>query len=128
MHLPQSVLPRDGEGGGEASFADSELAALPAVEAEVSDVDADDADAAAAGVLEAAGSSELADAELSVAGVSGGLDSPPPHASQASGPEASRTNAVIGRRCAVLMLHAYRAHGVNQSTKCLEQPFVERIG
>jgi hypothetical protein len=83
MHLPQSVLSSVG-GGGVLAAVLSELGV------EVSAAGAADADSAGAAESEAAGASELEDAELSPAGLSGGLDSPPPHA-KASGTEAMRT-------------------------------------
>src|ERR1035438_5748044 len=62
-----------------------------------------EADAAGLGVSESAGASELADPELSLAGLSAGLDSPPPHASQASGTAAMRKREAMGKRWARLM-------------------------
>jgi hypothetical protein len=97
-HLPQSVLPNVG-GGGVVAAGASELA----LAADVSAAAAEDADAAGLGVSESAGASELADAELSLAGLSAGLDSPPPHASQASGTAAMRKREVMGKRWARLM-------------------------
>jgi hypothetical protein len=89
MHLPQSVLPNDGDGGG-AAAVDSELGL---------DVSAAAAEADSAGAAEsdAAGASELADAELSPAAVSGGLVSPPPHASQARGAATTRATVTMER-------------------------------
>jgi hypothetical protein len=98
-HWPQSVLPNDGDGGGAASVA----AELELVPADVSAAEADDADPVGA-VSEAGDASELAAAEDSEAGLSGGLDSPPPQAIQASGTAATRTRAVTGRRGARLMV------------------------
>jgi hypothetical protein len=95
MQAPQSVFTSDGGGGGVDAVVASELVLD---EPDESEAGADDADAAVAGVPDAAGSSELTAAELSVAGVCGGLDSPPPHASQANGPEAKTTRATMGRR------------------------------
>jgi hypothetical protein len=97
MHLPQSVLPNDGGGGGAAA---AELGGLALA---VSAAGADDADAAAPAVSEVAGSAELADAELSGAGLSAGLD-PPPHASQASGTATMRTRVMMGKWWARLMV------------------------
>jgi hypothetical protein len=91
---PQSVLPNVG-GGGAAGAGASVLAAAGA--SAVAD--------AAALALSASGASELALAEVSDEGVSGGLVSspPPPHASQANGTDATRTSAVTGKRWARLM-------------------------
>jgi hypothetical protein len=91
MHLPQSVLPNDGDGAGAAAVA-SELGLALDVSAAAAD-----ADSAGAAESEAAGASELADAELSPAAVSGGLVSPPPHASQARGATATRATVTTER-------------------------------
>jgi hypothetical protein len=99
-HWPQSVLPNVGEGGGAASAV---AVALELVEP-MSPAEADDADALGAEVSEVEGPSELAAAEDSEAGLSGGLDSPPPQAAQASGTAAMRTRAVMGRWWARLMV------------------------
>jgi hypothetical protein len=93
MHLPQSVLLNDG-GGGLAAAVDSELGLFSAVSA----AGAADSDAAGAAESEAAGASELAEAELSDAGVSGGLDSPPPQASHAGGTATRRRRAAMENR------------------------------
>src|ERR1019366_7922718 len=95
-HVPQSVLPNDGGGGAAAG------ASAVALAAGASD-DAEDADSAGLALSEAGGALELEDAELSSAGLSGGLDSPPPHASQASGTVAIRKRDVMGKRWARLM-------------------------
>jgi hypothetical protein len=83
-HLPQSVLPSVGEGGGATLAEDAAGAAL-----DVS-LDADDESAAAGmSALEDAAAEELPESspdELSSAGVSGGL--PPPQASHTNGPTA----------------------------------------
>jgi hypothetical protein len=91
-HLPQSVLLNDG-GGGLAAAVDSELGFSA-----VSAAGAADSDAAGAAESEAAGASELAEAELSEAGVSGGLDSPPPQASHAGGTATRRRRAAMENR------------------------------
>ena len=99
-HWPQSVLPNDGDGGGADSAAAAELELVPG---DVSAAEADDADPVGA-VSEAGDASELEAAEDSEAGLSGGLDSPPPQAIHASGTAATRTRAVRGRRGARLMV------------------------
>lgn len=99
MHLPQSVLPNEG-GGGAAAAVDSELGL---VALDVSPAEADDPDAAGVGAPEPVGSAELAAAELSVAGLSGGLDSPP-QASQAAGTTTMRTRAVRERWTRLMVL------------------------
>jgi hypothetical protein len=91
-HWPQSVLPNDG-GGGAAAAVSSGAALFE----DVSAAEEADADAAGEGVSAALDSSELVEEELSEAGLSGGLDSPPPHASQGNGTATRRARAVAGR-------------------------------
>jgi hypothetical protein len=92
MHLPQSVVPSGGDEGAAAAVLSELGLAAPDVSAA-----ADDADSAGAALSEAAGASELADAELSAEGLSAGLDSPPPHASQASGTATMQKREAMGR-------------------------------
>jgi hypothetical protein len=92
MHWPQSVLPSVG-GGGADDAVDSAVA-LGALD--VSDVEADDEEVegpAMSGAVDA----PPAEAELSDAGLSGGLVSPPPHAIQAGSTATGRTRAVKRR-------------------------------
>jgi hypothetical protein len=100
MHLPQSVVLSAGGGGVDAAV-DSVLGLFSAA---VSAAGAADSDAAGAAESEAAGASELAAAELSDAGVSGGLDSPPPQASQKGGMATTRRRAAMGSLRELLML------------------------
>jgi hypothetical protein len=97
-HFPQSVLANDGAGGGAAAVASAVAVGALGVSAGAADADA-------AALSEPAGASELAaEAELSSAGLSGGLVSPPPHASQASGTVTMRTREMRGRVGARLMV------------------------
>jgi hypothetical protein len=92
-HLPQSVFPKEADGGEDAG-GDSELGLAAAVSAGGGEADAD-----AAGLgdsAEPAGSDELVAEALSSAGLSGGLV-PPPHASQASGNAAMRAREETDR-------------------------------
>jgi hypothetical protein len=100
MHLPQSVLLNAGGGGVDAAV-DSGAALFSGAESAAA---ADDSEAAGAAESDAAGASELEEALLSEAGVSGGLDSPPPHASQTGGTATTRRRAAMGSLRELLML------------------------
>ena len=100
MHLPQSVVLNAGGGGVDAAV-DSVLGLFSGA---VSAAGAADSEAAGAAESEAAGASELEEAELSEAGVSGGLDSPPPQASQKGGMATTRRRAAMGSLRELLML------------------------
>jgi hypothetical protein len=97
-HLPQSLSPNAGAGGGAAGAADDAAgAAEVSVADEESDVAGMSAAADDAGALAPPSSPDDAD---SSAGVSGGL--PPPQASQVRGPVARRRNDRVRLRAGAI--------------------------